>query len=200
MECYICYQSERPDDPLKSPCKCKGSMQYVHESCLAKWLQTTNSRRCRHCHYEYRTDCQYDGVCGMPGISVKSFYEPAINMCTFYMKILASALLLIAIHISWITFGSYGSYAISGMLTILTLTAISPIVRNYVNIVRCYQFTNAVLTRYTDTKYKQLLWWFLFLGSLLISSGISTHEIQNTLIERPDRWRRYARTIKNYEQ
>ena len=37
--CRICLSSdEEEDDPLISPCKCKGSMSSLHFSCLKTWL------------------------------------------------------------------------------------------------------------------------------------------------------------------
>ena len=37
--CRICLSSNSLND-LISPCNCKGSQQYVHESCLDNWLET----------------------------------------------------------------------------------------------------------------------------------------------------------------
>lgn len=36
--CRICYDSGDEDNPLIAPCKCSGSMQYVHLQCLRKWM------------------------------------------------------------------------------------------------------------------------------------------------------------------
>ena len=36
--CRICYDSGEESNPLIAPCKCSGSMQYVHLSCLRKWM------------------------------------------------------------------------------------------------------------------------------------------------------------------
>ena len=36
--CRICYDSGDDGNPLISPCKCSGSMQYVHLQCLRKWM------------------------------------------------------------------------------------------------------------------------------------------------------------------
>jgi len=36
--CRICYDSGDDENPLIAPCKCSGSMQYVHLSCLRKWM------------------------------------------------------------------------------------------------------------------------------------------------------------------
>ena len=36
--CRICYDSGEAENPLITPCKCAGSMQYVHLKCLRKWM------------------------------------------------------------------------------------------------------------------------------------------------------------------
>jgi hypothetical protein len=36
--CRICYDSGDETNPLIAPCKCSGSMQYVHLLCLRKWM------------------------------------------------------------------------------------------------------------------------------------------------------------------
>ena len=41
--CRICYGEEEktdPDNPLISPCICKGSMKYIHYKCLKNWLES----------------------------------------------------------------------------------------------------------------------------------------------------------------
>ena len=34
---------------LKNPCACKGTLSYVHEACLVKWLLQRNIRTCELC-------------------------------------------------------------------------------------------------------------------------------------------------------
>jgi RING-variant domain len=36
--CRICLSDEESEAPLVSPCKCSGSMQYIHIHCMQKWL------------------------------------------------------------------------------------------------------------------------------------------------------------------
>ena len=44
--CKVCYGDVSTlDNPLISPCKCSGSMQYIHLQCLQKWLETRISCR-----------------------------------------------------------------------------------------------------------------------------------------------------------
>uniref|UniRef100_A0A8D0HDR7 RING-type E3 ubiquitin transferase n=1 Tax=Sphenodon punctatus TaxID=8508 RepID=A0A8D0HDR7_SPHPU len=39
--CRICQMSSTsPSNPLIEPCKCTGSLQYVHQECMKKWLQS----------------------------------------------------------------------------------------------------------------------------------------------------------------
>ncbi|TPX72895.1 hypothetical protein SpCBS45565_g00007 [Spizellomyces sp. 'palustris'] len=60
--CRICYSpAEDPDAAelgrLISPCKCKGTMKYVHIECLNEWRKVSRNRQsfyeCDHCHYRY---------------------------------------------------------------------------------------------------------------------------------------------------
>ncbi|KAG2445580.1 hypothetical protein HXX76_000192 [Chlamydomonas incerta] len=56
--CRICMEPEtKKEDPLISPCLCKGSTRYIHRACLAKWratkVGTQAHYRCEICHFEY---------------------------------------------------------------------------------------------------------------------------------------------------
>ncbi|KAJ6225088.1 hypothetical protein RDWZM_003633 [Blomia tropicalis] len=59
--CKFCHQRARPNDPLISPCHCKGTIRYMHCRCLMKWLDKLKKRNARNqplaceiCNYEYR--------------------------------------------------------------------------------------------------------------------------------------------------
>lgn len=60
--CRICFDSDETvkTGRLFSPCKCTGSMQYVHVRCLDAWrvsaVQGNSYYRCDACHYEYRLE------------------------------------------------------------------------------------------------------------------------------------------------
>jgi hypothetical protein len=45
--CRICYMEEDSDskNPLVQPCKCSGSMKYIHLNCLKQWLFTKSCTR-----------------------------------------------------------------------------------------------------------------------------------------------------------
>ena len=49
--CRICYGHDDPQDPLIAPCACRGTLEFVHASCLRGWLKTTaaNGASCHTC-------------------------------------------------------------------------------------------------------------------------------------------------------
>lgn len=57
--CKICHMPARDDDPLISPCRCSGTVQYIHCGCLTRWLEilSKKSRKppsCELCQYQYQ--------------------------------------------------------------------------------------------------------------------------------------------------
>ncbi|XP_054708833.1 E3 ubiquitin-protein ligase MARCHF7-like [Uloborus diversus] len=56
--CKICHTAAKPDDPLISPCRCTGTLRYIHCGCLMKWLEICNKRSrkpptCELCKYQF---------------------------------------------------------------------------------------------------------------------------------------------------
>lgn len=53
--CRFCLDEDDPDNMI-SPCKCKGSIRFVHESCLTHWvsLDRTTNKKCFICNTIYR--------------------------------------------------------------------------------------------------------------------------------------------------
>ncbi len=48
--CRICHLSE---EPICNPCKCRGSMKYVHSECLFQWIICSGKKKCEICDYKY---------------------------------------------------------------------------------------------------------------------------------------------------
>ena len=59
--CWICYQSSDIKNLIK-PCKCKGSLQYVHEDCLKLWLKESDHKVCPQCKYKYEINIAYKSI------------------------------------------------------------------------------------------------------------------------------------------
>uniref|UniRef100_A0A915I186 RING-CH-type domain-containing protein n=1 Tax=Romanomermis culicivorax TaxID=13658 RepID=A0A915I186_ROMCU len=57
--CRICHSPGDKTEPLMSPCRCSGSLQFVHSSCLLRWLDISRrkshrSPHCELCGYKYQ--------------------------------------------------------------------------------------------------------------------------------------------------
>ncbi|KAJ8946194.1 hypothetical protein NQ314_008946 [Rhamnusium bicolor] len=50
--CRICH-TNTVNESLISPCNCKGSLAYVHLSCLERWLNQSSRRHCELCMYQF---------------------------------------------------------------------------------------------------------------------------------------------------
>ena len=50
-ECRICFDSETQEN-LISACNCRGSMKYVHRSCMINWLKISKLDYCNICQFQ----------------------------------------------------------------------------------------------------------------------------------------------------
>ncbi|KAK6624283.1 hypothetical protein RUM44_011142 [Polyplax serrata] len=51
--CRICQGSSSSINQLISPCNCKGTLAYVHFTCLERWLNSSSRISCELCHFQY---------------------------------------------------------------------------------------------------------------------------------------------------
>ncbi|KAG1899305.1 uncharacterized protein F5891DRAFT_1160341 [Suillus fuscotomentosus] len=92
-QCRICFDGE--DDSLGRlirPCLCKGSISYVHISCLKKWRNSSFSNnsfyRCPQCHYRYHfARTKAIGLATNPVVvgMISSFLFTLLVMCSSYV-------------------------------------------------------------------------------------------------------------------
>ncbi|CAJ0627318.1 1689_t:CDS:2 [Entrophospora sp. SA101] len=51
--CRVCRTESSVDHPLFYPCKCSGSIRYVHQDCLTKWLKHSGKTKCELCNHSF---------------------------------------------------------------------------------------------------------------------------------------------------
>uniref|UniRef100_A0A0D3A2I7 RING-CH-type domain-containing protein n=2 Tax=Brassica oleracea TaxID=3712 RepID=A0A0D3A2I7_BRAOL len=51
--CRICQSPEEPDNPLRHPCACRGSLKYVHTDCIFLWINRRRRKHCEICKRSY---------------------------------------------------------------------------------------------------------------------------------------------------
>eukprot|EP00033_Pygsuia_biforma_P003386 GCRY01003709.1.p1 GENE.GCRY01003709.1~~GCRY01003709.1.p1 ORF type:complete len:507 (+),score=69.33 GCRY01003709.1:175-1695(+) len=57
--CRFCRCPAEENDPLFHPCKCAGSIKYIHESCLEEWLKRCKKESCELCGHPYSFEAIY---------------------------------------------------------------------------------------------------------------------------------------------
>jgi E3 ubiquitin-protein ligase MARCH6 len=58
--CRICRGEGAADEPLFYPCKCSGSIKYVHQDCRMEWLSHSQKKHCELCKTPFRFTKLYD--------------------------------------------------------------------------------------------------------------------------------------------
>uniref|UniRef100_A0A8B9GZ20 Membrane-associated ring finger (C3HC4) 1 n=1 Tax=Astyanax mexicanus TaxID=7994 RepID=A0A8B9GZ20_ASTMX len=51
--CRICHCEGDEDCPLITPCRCTGSLRFVHQACLHQWIKSSDTRCCELCKYDF---------------------------------------------------------------------------------------------------------------------------------------------------
>ncbi|KAL8640925.1 MAG: hypothetical protein Q9228_002212 [Teloschistes exilis] len=52
--CRICRAEASVEEPLFYPCKCSGSIKFVHQNCLMEWLSHSQKKHCELCKTPFR--------------------------------------------------------------------------------------------------------------------------------------------------
>ena len=51
--CRIC-RGTSEEEPLSQPCRCDGSVRFIHQSCLQQWLAVSHKKSCELCKFEFK--------------------------------------------------------------------------------------------------------------------------------------------------
>ena len=51
--CRVCRSEGSTDKPLYHPCRCTGSVKYIHKDCLVQWLKYSEKEYCELCNYRF---------------------------------------------------------------------------------------------------------------------------------------------------
>lgn len=59
--CRVCQTEGTPERPLFHPCKCTGSIKFIHEECLSLWLRYRErfDESCELCSYTFSFNSVY---------------------------------------------------------------------------------------------------------------------------------------------
>ncbi|KAI9356559.1 hypothetical protein DFJ73DRAFT_823156 [Zopfochytrium polystomum] len=92
--CRVCRSTENtPAHPLFHPCKCSGSMKFVHQDCLEEWLSHSRKRHCEICNYQFAFTPIYAEQAPESisiGFFLSSVLRRANTLIRFYVRVLFS--------------------------------------------------------------------------------------------------------------
>lgn len=124
--CRICRGEAVSDNPLYHPCKCKGSIKYIHESCLLEWTTSKNidvskpgtTVNCDICHHPINFKTTYAE--NMPErIPLSLFLKKSTVSFLSFLKvkvtsILAGFLFCFMTLLAWNAFGKLYTMLLDG--------------------------------------------------------------------------------------
>ena len=94
--CRICFESETKDDPIITPCDCRGSMQHIHEKCLKTWIlaQSPDPKAfvCDVCKSQVKMDIKLKRVC-----SCKRVRTEMVKLCFVHGMILVTSSVIVVL-------------------------------------------------------------------------------------------------------
>ncbi|KAI2612353.1 uncharacterized protein GGS25DRAFT_474956 [Hypoxylon fragiforme] len=101
--CRICRGEGTADEPLFYPCKCSGSIKYVHQDCLMEWLSHSQKKHCELCKTPFRFTKLYS-----PDMPKRlPFHIFVTHMAKYIFRnvlVWMRALLVISVWLGWLPY------------------------------------------------------------------------------------------------
>ncbi|CEH11720.1 Protein involved in mRNA turnover and stability [Ceraceosorus bombacis] len=98
--CRICRSGAEEDAPLFHPCKCSGSIQYVHSDCLVEWLHHSKKKHCELCGHAFAFHKRYSP--SMPSkLPTRLYVKQALRSILTFVRTTSRALL---VALAWLAF------------------------------------------------------------------------------------------------
>ncbi|KAI0883581.1 uncharacterized protein GGS22DRAFT_33339 [Annulohypoxylon maeteangense] len=101
--CRICRGEGTPEEPLFYPCKCSGSIKYVHQDCLMEWLSHSQKKHCELCKTPFRFTKLYS-----PDMPKRlPFYIFVTHMARYLVRnilVWLRAILVISVWLGWLPY------------------------------------------------------------------------------------------------
>ena len=132
--CRVCRGEGTPSQPLLHPCKCRGSIKYIHQDCLLEWLKHSNksTKKCDICNTPYKFRTIHDPQ--MPeripikyiwGKFIEVISSTTIKSLSIFLYITC---LIIQVPLFWKFMGRIATWAIDGTLPTANPTFIDALI------------------------------------------------------------------------
>lgn len=99
--CRICRSEGSNEEPLFYPCKCSGSIKFVHQACLMEWLSHSQKKHCELCKTAFQFTKLYDG--SMPArLPVPVFLKELVLHTNRYIIAWLRLILVAFVWLGWL--------------------------------------------------------------------------------------------------
>lgn len=121
--CRFCLSAGTENEGLHYPCKCHGSMRYIHKSCLISWVESIGTDTCEICNFKYKFQYEYNR-----GIAFAKLFTKLSQFVSMYFyhaikRLMYNGLL----SILCISFGYFGCKVLDFKTNTFTLAIFSNI-------------------------------------------------------------------------
>ncbi|KAL7409311.1 hypothetical protein BDY24DRAFT_223553 [Mrakia frigida] len=114
--CRVCRSGPEPGQPLFHPCKCSGSIRFVHQDCLLTWLQSSRRKYCELCGHSFSFTRVYDPA--MPTQLPPLLFASRLLRQAFKLLLLVLRSCLVGITwlgiVPWLTIWAFRLYFVMG--------------------------------------------------------------------------------------
>ncbi|KAH7105992.1 hypothetical protein BKA62DRAFT_688555 [Auriculariales sp. MPI-PUGE-AT-0066] len=115
--CRICSMPSDEEHPLFYPCKCSGTIKFIHQECLTTWLEHSKKKKCDVCKHSYAfTNVYADDMPSQLPISLvfKQLSTQFVNFAVFLGRAtVVSIIWLVALpystFLTWRTYFWFGN-------------------------------------------------------------------------------------------
>ncbi|KAJ7230501.1 hypothetical protein GGX14DRAFT_583567, partial [Mycena pura] len=117
--CRICSAPAEAEQPLFYPCKCSGTIRYIHQDCLTTWLAHSKKKSCDVCKHPYSFTKVYatDMPIRLPPILLlRRIAQQSFFAMLFAVRAVAVAIIWLAV-LPWVTVMTWRMYFSMGDTT-----------------------------------------------------------------------------------
>jgi E3 ubiquitin-protein ligase MARCH6 len=110
--CRICSAPAEADQPLFYPCKCSGTIRYIHQDCLTTWLSHSKKKSCDVCKHPYAFTKVYapDMPARLPPVLLlRRLAQQSFYALMFGLRAIAVAVVWLAL-LPWVTVWTWRMY------------------------------------------------------------------------------------------
>ncbi|KAK5899150.1 hypothetical protein CesoFtcFv8_008658 [Champsocephalus esox] len=92
--CRICHCEGDDECALITPCRCTGSLSFVHQFCLNQWIRSSDTRCCELCKFDFVMDMSLKPLCMWERLNMTTAEKRKIFFSVFFHLLAVMCILL----------------------------------------------------------------------------------------------------------